>query len=87
MELPGVARDTSAAVERRLIEGLARQSPEERLARTMALCRAASELAMAGIRLREGDLRDSDLRLHLARLRYGAALIERVQAYRARHAR
>jgi hypothetical protein len=87
VEVPGVARDTSAAIERRVIEGLARQSPEERLARTMALCRAASELALAGIRLREGDLPDSDLRLPLARLRYGAALIERVQAYRARQTR
>ena len=86
MELPGVARDTSAAVERRVIEGLTRQSPEEKLARTMALCRAASELAMAGIRLREGDLPDPDVRLHLARLRYGSALVERVLAYRARRA-
>lgn len=61
--------------------------PEERLARTMALCRAAEELAIAGIRLREGDLSDGDLRLHLARLRYGSALVERVRAYQARRAR
>jgi len=77
-------RDTAAAVERRLIEELARLSPEERLARTMALCRTAAELAIAGIRMREGDLSDADVRVHLARLRYGSALIERVQAYRAR---
>jgi hypothetical protein len=87
VELPGVARDTAAAVERRVIEGLARMTPQERLERTMALCRAASELAMAGIRLREGDLPDTEVRLRLARLRYGAALVERVQAYRARHSR
>lgn len=80
-------RDTAAAVERRLIEGLARLAPEERLARTMALCRAASELAIAGIRLREGDLPDAELRAHLARLRYGPRVVERVQAYRARHGR
>lgn len=87
MELPGVARDTAVEIERRQIDGLARLAPEERLARTMALCRAASELAIAGIRLREGDLPDADLRLHLARLRYGAKLVESVQAYRARRPR
>lgn len=87
MELPGVPRDTAAEIERRQIDGLARLAPEERLARTMALCRAASELAIAGIRLREGDLSDADLRLHLAQLRYGAELVERVQSYRARQLR
>ena len=87
MELPGVPVDTTVGVERRVIEGLARLAPEERLTRTMALCRAASELAIAGIRMREGDLPEADLRLHLARLRYGASLVERVEAYRARHAR
>lgn len=87
MELPGVAVDTAVSVERRLIEGLARMAPEERLVRTMALCRAASELAIAGIRLREGELPEAELRLRLARLRYGATLVERVQAYRARQAR
>ena len=69
-----------------MIDGLARMQPEERLARTMALCRAAGELAIAGIRLREGDLPEADLRIHLARLRYGQALVERVLAYRARQA-
>jgi hypothetical protein len=53
----------------------------------MALCRAATELAITGIRLREGELPDADLRVHLARLRYGSALVERVQAYRARPGR
>jgi hypothetical protein len=87
VELPAVARDTATAVERRVIEGLARMEPEERLARTMALCRAAEELAIAGIRLREGDLSGPDLRFHLARLRYGSAVAERVRAYQARRAR
>jgi len=87
VELPGVPRDTSSIVERRLIEELARLSPEERLGRTMALCRAATELALAGIRLREGDLLESELRLHLGRLRYGAPLVERVQAYRLKTGR
>jgi hypothetical protein len=87
VELPTVPRDTETTVERRVIEGLARMEPEERLARTLALCRAAAEFAIAGIRLREGDLPDVDLHLHLARLRYGSALVERVRAYQARRAR
>jgi hypothetical protein len=70
-----------------MLRELARLSPEERLARTMALCRAATELALAGIRLREGDLPKTELRLHLARLRYGAPLVERVQAYRLKMGR
>jgi hypothetical protein len=84
VELPGVQRDSAASVERILIEELARMSPEERLERMIALCRAANELAIAGIRLREGDLPETELRVHLARLRYGSALVARVQAYRAR---
>ena len=86
MELPGVALDTPVSVERRVIDGLARMAPEERLARTMALCRAASELAIAGIRLREGELPEAELRLRLARLRYGTKLVERAEAHRMRHA-
>ena len=53
----------------------------------MALCRAAGELAMAGIRLREGELSDAELRIRLAELRYGRGLVERVQAYRASQTR
>jgi hypothetical protein len=87
VELPGVSRDTTAAIERRVIEGLARFTAEERLARTMALCRAANELAIAGIRLREGDLSEPELRLRLARLRYGSELVARVEAYRPRQVR
>ena len=82
MELPGAARDTDPAIERRVIDGLAHLTAEERLARTMALCRAASELAMAGIRLRERDLSEADVRLRLASIRYGSDLVAAVQAYR-----
>ena len=81
MELPGVPRDTSATAERRVIEGLRRMSPEARLEQTRELCRAANELAVAGIRLREGDLPKDELVRRLARLRYDAALIARVDAY------
>jgi len=83
MELPGVPRDTSVAVERRLIEGLGRMTPEARLEQTRALCRAANELAVAGIRLREGDLPIEEIMVRLARLRYDADLVARVESYRS----
>ena len=84
MELPGVPNDTRRDVERRVIEGLRRLGPEQRLEQAMALCGAADELAEAGIVLRHGPLNPGEMRLELARLRYGAALVGRVQAYRAR---
>jgi len=84
MELPGVPRDTSDAAERRVIEGLRRMTPEARLEQTRALCRAANELAIAGIRLREGHLPNDEMTVRLARLRYDADLMVRVEAYRAR---
>lgn len=87
MELRGVVKDTWGAVERRMTEGLARRTPEERLAMTMSLCTLATELAIAGIRLREGDLPEPELRLCLARLRYESALVSRAEAHRARQAR
>jgi membrane-associated protease RseP (regulator of RpoE activity) len=37
-------------------------------------------------RLREGDMSAAEFRVRLAHLRYGATLVERVQAYRARQA-
>jgi hypothetical protein len=87
VELRGVVTDTSGAAERRMTEGLASRAPEERLAMTMSLCTLATELAIAGIRLREGDLPEPELRLCLARLRYDAALVARAEAHRARQAR
>ena len=87
MELPRVPSDTSATAERRVIAGLSRMTPEARLERTRELCRAANELAVAGIRLREGELSDDEICVRLGRLRYEAALMARVEAYRAERRR
>jgi hypothetical protein len=84
MELPGVPNDTRRDVERRVIEGLRNLGPEQRLEQTLALCGAADELARAGIELRHGSLDVGEMRMQLAKLRYGAALIGRVEAYRRR---
>jgi hypothetical protein len=83
MELPGVPNDTRREIERRVLEGLRRLGPEGRLEQTMALWRAVDELAEAGIRLREGPLDAQQLRSRLAVLRYGQALVARVEAHRA----
>lgn len=83
MELPGVPNDTRRDVQRRVIEGLRSQGAEGRLAQTMALLQTADELAEAGIRLREGILDSPQMRRRLASLRYGEALVARVEAYRA----
>jgi hypothetical protein len=83
MELPGVPRDTSVTIERRVIEGLRRMTPEARLEQMRELCRAANELAIAGIRLREGNLTQDEIVVRLGRLRYDADLMARVEAYRS----
>jgi hypothetical protein len=83
MELSGVPNDTHREVQRRVIEGLRRLGAEGRLEQTMALCRAADELAEAGIRLREGELEARQMRASLAVLRYGKTLVARAEAHRS----
>jgi hypothetical protein len=84
MELPGVPSDTHREVRRRVVVGLRALGAEGRLEQTMTLFRTANELAVAGILHREGPLDACDLRQRLASLRYGAALVARVEAYRQR---
>ena len=83
MEKRGVPRDTASEVERRQVDGLRAMSPSERLAQVAALCGAATDLAFAGIELREGQLSDAERRRRLATIRYGEALVRRVESYRA----
>jgi len=83
MELAGVPNDTRREVQRRVIEGLRRLGAEGRLSQTIALCQAADELAEAGIRLREGELDARQMKLRVACLRYGKALVARAEAHRA----
>jgi hypothetical protein len=83
MELSGVPNDTPRQVQRRVIEGLRRLGADGRLEQTMALCRAADELAEAGIRLREGPLDMRQMRSRLAVLRYGKTLVARAEAHRS----
>jgi hypothetical protein len=87
MELRGVPRDTSDAVEQRVIDGLRAMGPAQRLVRAFGLCATTTELAIAGIRLREPTLTEPEVRVRLARLRYDADLVARVERYRARPTR
>jgi len=82
MELPGVPNDTHRDVRRRVVAGLRALGAEGRLEQTMTLFRTANELAVAGILHREGPLDASELRRRIARLRYGAALVTRVEVHR-----
>jgi len=66
MALPGVPNDTRREVQRRVIDGLRRLGAEGRLSQTIALCRAADELAEAGIRLREGAIGARQMKLRVA---------------------
>lgn len=83
MERTGVPDDTSVVVQRRQLAGLRAMTPAERLERTQALCRAADELAYAGMRARGEDLSPAMMRRRLAVIRYGPELVRRAEAYRA----
>jgi hypothetical protein len=71
-------------MQRRVVAGLRALGAEGRLEQTMTLFRTANELAAGGILHREGPLDASELRQRIARLRYGAALVARVEAHRQR---
>jgi len=59
-------------------------APADRLLRALGLCATTTELAIAGIRLREPALNESGVRDRLARLRYDSDLVARVEEYRSR---
>lgn len=66
------ASDTSREIEEILVEAYRQMTPQERIARAMALTRATLELAAAGIRERHGaDIPERELELRLAALRLG----------------
>ena len=71
-----VPSDTSASIERLLIEGYRRMAPAEKLARVVALNRAVEELATARLRAKYGaSLSEQERRLRLAALRLDAQLM------------
>lgn len=66
---PGGPSDTSAEVERILIEGYRQMGPEGRLARAFSMSAALRELAEARIRATRGpDISEREVRLRVAAL-------------------
>jgi hypothetical protein len=56
----------------------AKMTPEEKLRRVRELTRAASRLALIGLRMRHPDETDAQLRVRLAHIRLGEKLAEQV---------
>lgn len=68
--MPPPLSDTSAAAERRLIEGYRQMSPRRKIERVTALNRALEQLQRARLRKAYGThLSERELRLRLAALR------------------
>ncbi len=64
--------DTPPEVEKLVLQGLRRMSPQQKLHRVSQLNRSVRELAAAGIRARYGaDIPERELKLRLAALRLG----------------
>jgi hypothetical protein len=64
------AEDTSADVDRRLMDAYRQMSPWEKARRVEEDSLAVEELALIGIRLRHPGASDRDQRHHLAALRF-----------------
>lgn len=63
-------QDTPLDIEEKMLEGLRRMTPAEKIQRVVELNRAVETMAAAGIRARHGaDLPEQELRLRLAALR------------------
>ena len=63
-------QDTPPDVEKRMLDGLRRMTPGQKIRRIVELNRAVETMAAAGIRSRYGaDISERELRLRLAALR------------------
>jgi hypothetical protein len=76
------AQDTSEAVDRMLMDAYRRMSPAEKMDRVRALSRAAHQAAAAGIRLRQPEASEADIRIILAVRRLGEDIVRRALAKR-----
>lgn len=72
--MPSPPNDTSPDAARLQAELYRRMTPDERLARAVALTAATTALALTGLRRRHPAADDRELLLRLAALRLGPAL-------------
>ena len=63
------SRDTSAKVERILIEAYQRMSPQEKMSKIAHMSQACTDLAIMGIRQRHPHADEQEIRLRLGALR------------------
>lgn len=70
--------DTSAAAQQAIDRRYASMSFAEKAERLRAVTGAANQMALAGLRLRHPAASEGELLLHLARLRLGDDLVDRV---------
>lgn len=63
--------DTAVAIDRQVFDGLRRMTPAERLRLCSQACIAATQLAMAGLRLRHPTATEAELWRRVAALRIG----------------
>lgn len=60
--------DTPPSIQKIIIEGYRKMSPQQKLKRVDELTKSVQELAMAGIRARHGDIPEGEVRLRLGAL-------------------
>jgi hypothetical protein len=73
-----LAADTTAEIEQRQVEAWRRLSPMERLRLVSDTTRAATELALAGIRRRHPQASERECFLRLAAIRLGVEVTRRL---------
>ena len=62
------AQDTSPQIQKMMIAGYRKMSPQQKFKRVDELTKAVQQMALARIRTEYGDLPDSELQLRLAAL-------------------
>ncbi len=73
---PRLFDDTDTQTEQRLLEGLRRRSPRDRLRMVAALCLDTRRLALSGLERRHPELSDTQRRRLLADILLGEELAE-----------
>lgn len=66
--MPGQAQDTPSDIQKIIIEGYRRMSPQQKLKRVSELTKAVQQLALARIRKQYGTLSKREQHLRLASL-------------------
>ncbi len=66
--MPGQAQDTPSDIQKIIIEGYRRMSPQQKLKRVSELTKAVQQLALARIRKQYGILSEREQHLRLASL-------------------